>query len=142
MSERQDIKVLEATGQATEASSKLTRYDLITALIEMFRAPEMRSEKFPSLKHRLEDVPVEELREISTNDTVLEPLVRKLGEMGAPTPPTLGGVMDTLNLSRKSIHQLACYCHGHDILGNLMAYRLEVIRNSWRWRISSWLNKR
>ncbi|HTR18767.1 MAG TPA: hypothetical protein VMH91_02185 [Candidatus Paceibacterota bacterium] len=43
--------------------------------------------------------------------TIFEPIAKELNKHGIPTGPTLGAVMRSLELTRRQMHELACYCN-------------------------------
>lgn len=62
-------------------------------------------------------------RAMSTAGTVLAPAVEYLNASGYPTESTVGGVMDTLQITQPEAHDLACYCLGPTLNGQAAAER-------------------
>ena len=103
----------------------LDRHELFRELIKYFRS--QKSTIFFSTDEQLELYDSRKLRETPVSGTLLEPIVQKLNALGAPTESTVGGVMDTLNINRVNIHRLACYCHGRQVRGSIVAERLREL---------------
>lgn len=61
------------------------------------------------------------VRAMPTIRTVLEPVVEYLNAAGYPTEPTVGGVMDTLQITQGEVHDLACDCLGPKMKGHEVA---------------------
>jgi hypothetical protein len=72
--------------------------------------------------------PLEQVRAMSTAGTVFDHIVNTLNKQGAETPRTLGGIMDTLDLTQDQMHHIACFCdHGETITGFKAAVNVSCV---------------
>ncbi len=67
------------------------------------------------------------VRVMSTVGTALEPVREALIDMGVSTDHTVGGIMDSVPLSKNELHDLVCHCAGTEITGDTLANRFQAL---------------
>jgi hypothetical protein len=129
MTGHQDLKTLEATGQAFPAGGsihpKKTRDELIESAIQALE--KVGAQLFETLPG-VEGMSLRTLRSMPTRNTILHPIVEALAREDVPVRPMVGGVMDALHLDRHQLHRLSCRCYeGDAMFGSNAARRLREI---------------
>jgi hypothetical protein len=115
----QDIKALEATGQARKIP---TTRELLLLAAETFRA--RGKERFRVL-HNLDDKTAQELHQIPITGTALELMDQVLAHNGIVTDHTAGGVGEAYGMDPDRLHRFICFCvSGETIDGFSIAHRL------------------
>lgn len=73
-----------------------------------------------------------ELRVLSVDNTVLEPINTALAASAVVTDGTVGGIMDALQVDQKQLHNLICFCHEKTgvMSGESIAFRLNELAGS------------
>lgn len=99
------------TQLATSATVRpvLMRTQLLISIAQMFR------EQSYTLHYRhlveVENMDEERVRAIKTASTPFAAVEKHLAGLGYPIDGTVGSIMDTVELSKDDVHDIACYCH-------------------------------
>lgn len=127
---QQAIGPLVESGQATLVKPSLTRREKLDILIARYAELGHAPLSSPKL---IEWTPPFLLRFRKTDGTSLAPAVRALREAGENVAPNLKGVMDALQLSKWSLHSIACGCNHEDGMttGIQLAREFETAKG-WR----------
>lgn len=121
--------LIERGGVIITETPILTQEVLIEEVAKMF--DRHKNDSYNTV-HWIERGPEWVLRLRSTNNSVLEPIVGLLNDLGVKTTHQIGCVMDALGLSRQELHSFACYCLDDEILGDDAAKRLRRVLNQSR----------
>ena len=122
MTRTQDLPALAKSGQAVVADPK----KLLRDIHELFTSGAATGKRWPAIYY-VEGMDEEKVRAMSVSGTVFEPIDEHLRASGVPADGTVGGLMDTLGLSKDDVHNLACECHSADVDSQRAAYRLNKI---------------
>lgn len=113
---------------AAKTEKRRRRSELLREVAEAFSyGSPIAGKRYPSLQD-VEHMSLDFLRSKLTKGTPFEPVPERLRQLGYPTLPTVGAVMDRLSLSQEDVAFIAGeLVQGPDVLGAYMGGHLRYL---------------